>query len=101
MRFELEDGKKGMGADGIPDQKIWVRLDRCRCGSRELLTLCDLGFAYVYWWDNEERLFPSFVKGYRGGDKVLQFLRDCRALGVEASCSKHGLLYVAKQLELA
>jgi hypothetical protein len=100
MRFQLTPGSKlGPLGDSVDDKKIWVATDSCRCGGRELLTLADLGYAFLYWWENEERLYPQGL-GFRGGQKVADYLKDCRALGVEAAAVKHQLRFVSRQLEL-
>ncbi len=87
-RVKVEQGRKvHMHRD---DRKIWVASPG---GNYRLLTLASLGVITSLWYRNEELLYPSPATGgrFRGGEMVLDFLRDCVEVGIEKAAEKNNL----------
>lgn len=84
-RIKSEQGRKHPD-----DRKIWVASPG---GAYCLLTLASLGAITTLWYYNEEVLYPSPLSGghFRGGEMVLDFLRDCVRDGVQMAAEKNQL----------
>ena len=84
-RVKVEQGKKH-----LQDRKVWVA---SLGGNYTLLSLSTLGAITTLWYYNEEILYPSPATGgaARGGEHVLDFLRDCVELGFRESCGEYKL----------
>lgn len=87
-RIKTTQGKK---TDRHPDdRKVWVASPG---GDYRLLTLASLGAITRLWVLNEELLYPSASNGgsFRGGEMVMDFLRDCAVHGVESAAERNYL----------
>lgn len=72
--------KTTQGAKGSDDRKVWVASPG---GEFHLLSLAALGAITKAWYINEQLLYPR--DGQRGGEMVMDFLRNCIDLGLIAA----------------